>query len=577
MTSSLETLTVGGAGTGAFRLGASVSLNQTQNQTAASIADHANVMAGAVNVLATDNSTIQALAGGVAGAGGAAVGAALGTNDIGDTDTAYIDDATINSGASVMVLANSTSSIESLTVGGAGTARYALGTSADLNETSNTVNADISDNSPGQCGRRRRRVGNRHADNRRPGRRRSRRRRAPPSDCLATNDIGDTDTAYLDNASVTSNTVTVSATMTSSLETLTAGGPRSRVCLGCIGGSERNQQHRGRPRLRRFPRHGNRLSSRDGERYPDGRGPCGRRSRCRRRRDRAALATNEIADTDTAYIDNATVSSCASRRGHRHFQPIARDNRHLRRRRRRLCPGWLGGLEFHHRYDRRPHHRWRDAYAAGAITVFATETPTLNGLAGAGAGAEAAPSVWLLSPTPTRAPSAPGYRSVDRDVDQRRRPGERQHPDPHGPQHRRCWRPHFSGAGSLRSDPVGRRECLHFGGFGGVGGGLHPGRAQFTDNVSNTAGAFSLGIASAGAAISNVTLDPSTTAYVTDGGVLTAVNTVGITTNADIQSTDVETIAGSLGFAVADASLATLNSANNASAFVGPVPLHRAR
>ena len=127
-----------------FALGGSVSLNSISNLVDAHITINSNVIApGAITVTATDRPTIQALAGGVAGAGAAAIGAALATNEIGDTDTAYIDRSTITSQASITVSATSTSSMETITVGGAGAGAFALGGSVSLNSIANTIEAYI--------------------------------------------------------------------------------------------------------------------------------------------------------------------------------------------------------------------------------------------------------------------------------------------------------------------------------------------------------------------------------------------------------------------------------------------------
>src|SRR5207247_941752 len=111
-----------------FALGGSVSLNKIANTLDTHVAAGANVLAaGTVRVTATDDATIDSLAGGVAVAGGAAIGAALATNDIDDTVQAYIDASAVTSSAgSVELLAASTAAIEALTVGGAGADTFAL-------------------------------------------------------------------------------------------------------------------------------------------------------------------------------------------------------------------------------------------------------------------------------------------------------------------------------------------------------------------------------------------------------------------------------------------------------------------
>ncbi|MDZ4784059.1 MAG: hypothetical protein SGJ19_27745, partial [Planctomycetia bacterium] len=143
-------LTIGGAGAGAFAAGGSVSLNDLHNTIDAHISGgSANVTApGAITVSAVDNSNIDAIGGGVAGAGGAAFGAAVGTNDIGGTLTAYIENATVESAnAGVSVTATENANLFVLTVGGAGAGGFAAGGSVSFNDIHNTVDAHISGNS----------------------------------------------------------------------------------------------------------------------------------------------------------------------------------------------------------------------------------------------------------------------------------------------------------------------------------------------------------------------------------------------------------------------------------------------
>jgi len=225
---SLETITVGGAGADGFALGGSVSLNHVRNTLDAHVSGGAAVDSpGAVSVTATDTPKIQTLAGGLAGAAGAAIGAALATNDIASTITAYVDGATVTStGSTVTVSAASTSSLEALTVGGAGAAGFAAGAAVSLNSISNTVDAHVNGGSSVSA----------------PGAVSVTATDAPTIQSLAggvagaagaaigaaiaTNDIGSRITAYVDGATVTStgSTVTVSAASTSSLEALTVGG-----------------------------------------------------------------------------------------------------------------------------------------------------------------------------------------------------------------------------------------------------------------------------------------------------------------------------------------------------------------
>src|SRR5262249_18575328 len=136
-TGQLETLTVGGAGAGTFALGGAVSLNKTHDTVEARITNGASATAaGQISLSATDNPEIDCLAGGVAGAGGAAIGAALATNDLGGTVRAYTDASTLSStGGNVQIVATAMPTIKALTVGGAGAGAFAAGGAVALNKS----------------------------------------------------------------------------------------------------------------------------------------------------------------------------------------------------------------------------------------------------------------------------------------------------------------------------------------------------------------------------------------------------------------------------------------------------------
>ncbi|BAY10423.1 DUF4347 domain-containing protein [Calothrix sp. NIES-2098] len=137
---------VGGSGAGTFALGGSVVLNEINLPVAAFISNQAKVTASS-NILlsATQNSNISALSGGVAGAGGSAVGAALATNKIsGDGVQAYINNATVESKSSqVELMATSSGQINAIGIGGAGAGTFAAGGSVILNEINLPVAAYI--------------------------------------------------------------------------------------------------------------------------------------------------------------------------------------------------------------------------------------------------------------------------------------------------------------------------------------------------------------------------------------------------------------------------------------------------
>ena len=119
-------ITAGGAGSQTFALGGAVSLNQITDANDAHISGGASIdAAGAVTLASSDSPTIEALAGGLAGSGTAAIGAALATNNIDDTTRSYIDGASV-AAASAASSATSNATIESLTVAGAGSGTFSL-------------------------------------------------------------------------------------------------------------------------------------------------------------------------------------------------------------------------------------------------------------------------------------------------------------------------------------------------------------------------------------------------------------------------------------------------------------------
>ncbi|MCJ7824853.1 MAG: hypothetical protein MUP44_08130, partial [Anaerolineales bacterium] len=96
---------VGGAGAGKFALGGAVSINIIRNSIEVKIVN-STVTASSVILATADKATIEALAGGVAGAGKTAIGAALATNDIANTIQAYIDNSVVT-GTNLSVIAES--------------------------------------------------------------------------------------------------------------------------------------------------------------------------------------------------------------------------------------------------------------------------------------------------------------------------------------------------------------------------------------------------------------------------------------------------------------------------------------
>ncbi|MCA9197242.1 MAG: hypothetical protein KDA87_06875, partial [Planctomycetales bacterium] len=154
--SQVTSITIAGAGASSFAGGGSVSLNWLQNTVEARIGNSAVVHAdsGAVNVLATDDATINSLAGTLVGAGSASIGASVSYNYIGGDPNdsansdqnvvrATIEDATVTANA-VNVSATADAEINNLTAAGAGAGTFALGGAVSMNLIRRNVDANIS-------------------------------------------------------------------------------------------------------------------------------------------------------------------------------------------------------------------------------------------------------------------------------------------------------------------------------------------------------------------------------------------------------------------------------------------------
>jgi hypothetical protein len=144
---ALVSIAIGGAGADSFALGGSVNVNLMRGSADAHITSTAGntvTAGGAVVVGSSDVEAIGSAAGALAIAGdGAAVGAAISTDDIANDVTARIEGATAN-GSAVQVTANEGSYIVNLTVAGAGGNDSALGGSLAVNQIHDTVDAHIS-------------------------------------------------------------------------------------------------------------------------------------------------------------------------------------------------------------------------------------------------------------------------------------------------------------------------------------------------------------------------------------------------------------------------------------------------
>ncbi|KPJ87670.1 MAG: hypothetical protein AMJ53_17780, partial [Gammaproteobacteria bacterium SG8_11] len=149
--SEINVFALGGAGGDSYTLGAAVTINEIDNVVTASIDGNADIdVANLLKVSATDTSTIDNLAIGGSGAGTAAGGAGVALNDITNNVLAYIADhdsapeiISINAG-DVEVLATETAIIVVDTIGGAGAGTFALGAAVSENRIDSVIDASIS-------------------------------------------------------------------------------------------------------------------------------------------------------------------------------------------------------------------------------------------------------------------------------------------------------------------------------------------------------------------------------------------------------------------------------------------------
>lgn len=144
--STIESIAAAGAGAGTFALGGSITLNDIDTVAEARIGNGAQATAtGAINLTATDSSTIRSIAGSVAASGSGAFGAAVATNEIGNVIRATIAGANAASSAGLVDLsALSTATIQSLAAGIAASGSTAIAGGASVNFIRNTTEAVVS-------------------------------------------------------------------------------------------------------------------------------------------------------------------------------------------------------------------------------------------------------------------------------------------------------------------------------------------------------------------------------------------------------------------------------------------------
>ena len=231
-------ITVGGAGAQTFALGGAVSTNNVNNTNDAEITGGSNVTAAnSVTLSSGDNPTIEAIAGGIAGSGQAAIGAAIATNTIGDKTESHIDGSTVTSGT-VTLGATSTASIESLTIGGAGSGTFSLGGAIGLDTIDDTTESYITGGATVTASQGLSLTATDTPSITAGAGALDGSGTAAISAGIATNDIGDVVKAYIDGGSmIQTGSLTETATETATLEaaSLGAAGGGSVAIAGGIG------------------------------------------------------------------------------------------------------------------------------------------------------------------------------------------------------------------------------------------------------------------------------------------------------------------------------------------------------
>ncbi len=141
-------LTVGVAGSGVVAVNATGYGNWIQNTVDASIRNGSNVhSAGLMELTADDDSSVRSLAVSVAGTGAVAVGALIGVNVITNTVTAEISGSTAASDSTLNLAAGSTSGIMALTAGVAASGAVSVLVSFSGNVITNTTRAAVTSGS----------------------------------------------------------------------------------------------------------------------------------------------------------------------------------------------------------------------------------------------------------------------------------------------------------------------------------------------------------------------------------------------------------------------------------------------
>ncbi|RUT07776.1 hypothetical protein DSM106972_020360 [Dulcicalothrix desertica PCC 7102] len=142
--STIETLGIGGSVGGAVAAAGATTLNRITSTTSANTRGVSTLQAaGAVTLVASDDSTIKSLAGQLSVGGAAGVGAGVATNDIANTIIAELGGTAVTAG-SVALSATSNGYVGSIAVGASSGGAFALGGAITLNKIANVIRAGTS-------------------------------------------------------------------------------------------------------------------------------------------------------------------------------------------------------------------------------------------------------------------------------------------------------------------------------------------------------------------------------------------------------------------------------------------------
>ncbi|RLL51276.1 calcium-binding protein [Mariprofundus sp. EBB-1] len=238
-TRNIESIAASGSAGGAGALAGSVSVNNAGGSVDVHIATGAAITAaGGLTLSANDTSIIRSLAGAVSGGGTIGVGASVTTNDITNSITAYINSSTVIA-ASVALSAAATRTLESIAVAGSagGTVGVAgavttnnLGGSVDTHvavgsnlTTTSAISLTATDTSTIRSLAGGAAIGG----------------TAGIAGAVATNNITNLVQSYVDASTLNAASVSISATSTRSIETISAAAAGS-LGLGLAGSTTVN-------------------------------------------------------------------------------------------------------------------------------------------------------------------------------------------------------------------------------------------------------------------------------------------------------------------------------------------------